>query len=103
MTETTSSTQLPNPSDTEFEVILDSTGASYQIPPDKTILAVLLEAGVETLYDCQRGECGVCQVGVVEGVPDHRDSILSESERAAGRVMQICVSRSKTPRLVIDL
>jgi vanillate O-demethylase ferredoxin subunit len=101
MIETDASTPLPG--DTAFEVVVDSTGASYTIPPGKTILGVLLDHGVDLLYDCQRGECGVCQVGVIEGVPDHRDSILSEAERAAGKVMQICVSRSKTPRLVLDL
>jgi vanillate O-demethylase ferredoxin subunit len=42
-------------------------------------------------------------VGVIEGVPDHRDFILSETEKTAGKLMQICVSRSKTPRLVLDL
>ncbi len=48
------------------------------------------------MYDCQRGECGICQVAVLEGMPDHRDHILSEGERAENKVMQICVSRAKT-------
>ena len=43
------------------------------------------------------------QVGVIEGELDHRDYILTDTEKAAGKVMQICVSRSKTPRLVLDL
>lgn len=86
-----------------FEVVVKSTGAVVKVPPDKSILAALLDAGIDPLHDCDKGECGVCQVGVIEGVPDHRDSILSEAERAAGKVMQICVSRSKSPRLVIDL
>ncbi len=92
----------PKPADT-FEVVVKSTGAVVKVPPDKSILAALLDAGVDPLHDCDKGECGVCQVGVIEGVPDHRDSILSEAERAAGKVMQICVSRSKSPRLVLDL
>jgi len=40
---------------------------------------------------------------VLEGMPDHRDHILSEEEQASNKVMQICVSRAKTPRLVLDL
>jgi vanillate O-demethylase ferredoxin subunit len=40
---------------------------------------------------------------VIEGTPDHRDYILTDAERAEGKVMQICVSRSKSPRLVLDL
>ena len=60
-------------------------------------------AGEDPLHDCRRGDCGICQVTVLEGEPDHRDFVLSEAERAAGNVMQICVSRARSPRLVLDL
>jgi vanillate O-demethylase ferredoxin subunit len=55
------------------------------------------------MYDCKRGDCGICRTDVLDGVPDHRDVVLSDEEKAAGDVMQICVSRAKTPRLVLDL
>lgn len=93
----------PKAGDQSFEVVLKSTGESFLIPRDKSILDVLIEAGKDPLHDCKRGDCGICQVQVLEGVPDHRDYILSEGEKAEGRKMQICVSRSKTARLVIDL
>lgn len=93
----------PVEGDQPFEVVLNNSGKTFLISPGKTILAVLLEAGEDPLHDCQRGDCGICQVGVIEGTPDHRDYILTDAERAAGKVMQICVSRSKTPRLVLDL
>jgi ferredoxin-NADP reductase len=96
-------TVMPLEGDQPFEVVLNNSGKTFQIPPDKTILAVLLEAGEDPLHDCQRGDCGICQVSVIEGTPDHRDYILSDAEKAAGKVMQICISRSKTPRLVLDL
>jgi vanillate O-demethylase ferredoxin subunit len=64
---------------------------------------MLIDEGIDPLYDCQRGECGICQVAVLEGVPDHRDHILSDDERTSNKLMQICVSRAKTPRLVLDL
>ncbi len=67
--------------DGSFEVVLKSSGKSFHVPPDKTILDVLIDAGVDPIHDCKRGECGVCQVGVVEGIPDHKDHILSD-ERA---------------------
>lgn len=86
-----------------FEVVLKSSGAVYAVPAERSILDVLIEGGVDALYDCKRGECGVCQVGVIEGEPDHRCSILSEAERAGGKVIQTCVSRSRSPRLVLDL
>lgn len=86
-----------------FEVQLKSSGKVYVVPPDKSILDTLIAAGVDAVHDCTRGECGVCQTGVISGEPDHRDSILSASERAANKVMQICISRSKSARLVLDL
>jgi ferredoxin len=89
--------------DTEIEVVLKRSGLTFVVPPDKSILQVLIDEAVDPLYDCQRGECGICQVAVLEGVPDHRDHILSDDERASNKVMQICVSRAKTPRLVLDL
>ena len=89
--------------DTAIEVVLQRSGLTFIVPPDKSILQVLIDEAIDPLYDCQRGECGVCQVGVLKGIPDHRDHILSDEERAGNEVMQICVSRAKTPRLVIDL
>lgn len=93
----------PLAGDQTFEVVLKSTGESFLIPPGKSILDTLIEAGKDPMHDCKRGDCGICQVAVVEGVPDHRDYILSDAEKAEGKLMQICVSRSRTPRLVIDL
>jgi ferredoxin len=89
--------------DTAIEVVLQRSGLTFIVPPGKTILDVLIEEGIDPLYDCQRGECGICQVAVLEGEPDHRDHILSDEERAGNKVMQICVSRAKTPRLVLDM
>jgi ferredoxin-NADP reductase len=89
--------------DQSFEVEVKSTGEVFTVAPGRTIIEVLEEGGVDLVYDCQRGDCGICQTTVLEGVPDHRDVILTDEERAANDVMQICVSRSKTPRLVLDL
>jgi vanillate O-demethylase ferredoxin subunit len=89
--------------DAGFEVELKSNGRVYEIPAGKTILDVLLDAGEDPMHDCKRGDCGICQTTVIEGIPDHRDYILSESEKASNKVMQICISRAKTKRLVLDL
>jgi vanillate O-demethylase ferredoxin subunit len=93
----------PMADETAIEVVLKRSGLTFMVPPDKTILQVLIEEGIDPMYDCQRGECGICQVAVLEGDVDHRDHILSDSERAGNKVMQVCVSRAKSPRLVIDL
>lgn len=97
------STPAPQTGDTAFEVELASTGQVFTVPPGKSIIDVLEEAGVDLIHDCRRGDCGICQTGVISGIPDHRDVVLSEAERAGGKLMQICVSRAKSPRLVLDL
>ena len=61
------------------------------------------EAGCDPMYDCKRGECGVCTATVLKGEPDHRDYFLSDAEKAGGKLIQICISRAKSPRLVLDL
>ncbi|QOZ35115.1 PDR/VanB family oxidoreductase [Bradyrhizobium sp. CCBAU 53421] len=86
-----------------FEVELRSTGQVITVATDQSIIQALEAAGLDVLYDCQRGDCGICQCGVIAGVPDHRDVILSDDERASNKVMQICVSRAKSDRLVLDL
>jgi vanillate O-demethylase ferredoxin subunit len=88
--------------DTAFEVQIKD-GTVFTIPVGQTIIDVLEENDVDVMYDCQRGDCGICQCDVLDGVPDHRDVVLSEAERASGEVMQICVSRAKSARLVLDI
>ncbi|MBM3506407.1 MAG: oxidoreductase [Alphaproteobacteria bacterium] len=92
----------PRPGDGPVEVVIKSSGQTIQVPKDMSILDAMLAAGVESDYDCKIGTCGTCSVQVLEGMPDHRDNVLLEAERKANR-MCTCVSRSETPRLVLDL
>ena len=86
-----------------FEVELSRTGRTLEVPADATILDVVRAAGVQVLYSCTEGTCGTCETDVLDGVPDHRDSVLTASEQAACDTMMICVSRAKNDRLVLDL
>ncbi|MDA9510767.1 ferredoxin [Bradyrhizobium sp. CCBAU 11386] len=95
--------EQPSSPDLPFEVEIRSTGQVVRVAAGQTIIQALEAAGLDVLYDCQRGDCGICQCGVVDGVPDHRDVILSDDEKASNKVMQICVSRAKSERLVLDL
>lgn len=95
--------EQPSSSDVPFEVELKSTGQVVAVAAGQTIIQALEAAGLDVLYDCGRGDCGICQCGVIEGVPDHRDVILSDDEKASNKVIQICVSRAKSERLVLDL
>jgi vanillate monooxygenase ferredoxin subunit len=89
--------------DTEFQVVVRSTGATYSIPPGESVLNVLRGKGLTIDSICESGTCGTCLTRVVEGTPDHRDSFLSDAERARCREMLICVSRARSPKLVLDL
>jgi ferredoxin-NADP reductase len=86
-----------------FEVHLARSDLTLTVPVDRSILSVVEEAGVGVLSSCGEGTCGTCETGVLEGTPDHRDSVLDPTQRAVGDCMMICVSRSCTPRLVLDL
>lgn len=86
-----------------FEVVLSRTGSVLHVPADASILDVVRSTGVPVLYSCTEGTCGTCETDVLEGLPDHRDSVLTKAEQAAGDTMMICVSRSKSDRLVLDL
>lgn len=92
--------EAPNGS---FEVELVDSDAVLFVPANRSILEVIDEAGIYVLSNCEEGTCGTCQTTVLGGVPDHRDSILDEDERAANDTMMICVSRSLSSRLVLEL
>lgn len=86
-----------------FEVELRRSGLKLQVGADCTLLQALEAAGIQVLSSCRTGTCGTCEVDVLEGRPDHRDDVLSDAEREAGASLMPCVSRSLTPRLVLDL
>ena len=86
-----------------FQVHLAASGVTVTVPPETSILAAVEAAGVGVRSSCAEGTCGTCETPVLEGIPDHRDSVLDEDERVEGTCMMICVSRSCTPRLVLDL
>lgn len=88
---------------TTFEVHLARSALTLTIPPGRSVLAILRERGIAVPSSCEQGACGTCLVAVLEGEPDHQDVYLRPSEHAQGDRMTVCVSRSKSARLVLDL
>jgi ferredoxin-NADP reductase len=86
-----------------FDVVLARSGRTVFVPEHATILDTLLAAGVDVGHSCLEGVCGTCETKIIEGIPDHRDVVLSAEERASNRTMMICCSGSRTDRLVLDL
>ena len=91
------------PVDDGFDVELARTGTTVRVEPQVTTLDALRTVLPNLPSDCETGICGTCEVRVLGGVPEHHDSVLSDSEREAGDSMLICVSRSRTPKLRLDL
>ena len=86
-----------------FTVELARSHKTLQVPAGKTLLDCLIEIHAEPPYSCREGICGTCEVRVLEGIPDHRDMVLSDSERATNNRMMVCCSGAKSPKLVLDL
>ena len=93
----------PQGGDTAFEIELKSSGKVLSVPADKSVLDTLLDNGVDVMYDCRAGYCGLCSTHVCSGEVDHRDTYLSDADKNAGKLMQVCVSRCNGERLVLDL
>lgn len=89
--------------DKPFEVELRRSGLVLHVPADRKLGDVLQDANLPVSFSCQEGYCGSCETRVLEGVPDHRDTILIDAERSVGDIMMVCCGRSRTPRLVLDL
>ena len=88
---------------TAFEVELDRSGIVLTVSPEQSILEAIEAVGVHVPTSCREGTCGTCETVVFEGTPDHRDSFLTEEERASSEVMMVCCSRALSSRLVLDL
>ena len=86
-----------------FELVLARTGLTILVPPELGILDALAAHGIDVPRSCEQGVCGTCECPVLDGEVDHRDSLLSASERLENRSMMVCVSRAKGSRLVLDL
>jgi ferredoxin-NADP reductase len=86
-----------------YTVELRRSGKVIPVTPELSLLAALRAAGVDPGTSCEEGICGSCETRVLEGTPDHRDSVLSPAERAANKVMMVCVSGCRSERLVLDL
>ena len=82
---------------------LARSGQTVRVPPGRSILMCVRDAGLDVASSCEEGICGTCETRVLEGEVDHRDSILTAEERAANDTMMVCCSRAFSDRLVLDL
>jgi ferredoxin-NADP reductase len=87
----------------EFEVVLNRSGLRMTVPADRSVLDVVREKLPDVPYSCEEGYCGSCETPVTAGLPDHRDTVIDPAERPTATTMMICVSRSASSVLELDL
>lgn len=85
------------------DIVLARSGQRLFHSGTGSLLDTLIAAGLKPSYSCREGVCGACETQVLEGELEHRDCVLSDAERQAGRSMMICVSGCKSSTLVLDL
>ena len=86
-----------------FILRLARSGRDIAVAAGVTALASLQEAGIDVDCSCEVGVCGTCRTAVIDGTPEHLDTVLSDAEKAANNCFMPCVSRSRTPVLCVDL
>ncbi|WP_328914504.1 MULTISPECIES: PDR/VanB family oxidoreductase [unclassified Streptomyces] len=86
-----------------FTVELRRSGLTLEVPPDRTLLDVVRDVAPDVGFSCEEGYCGSCETRVLAGVPEHHDTVLSDEERKRGDTMMICVGRSASELLALDL
>lgn len=86
-----------------FEVVLARSGVTCRVAGEESILDALAKCSIKVDASCREGVCGACVTRVLDGTPDHRDSFLTDEEKLGNEDVCLCVSRSHTPTLVLDL
>jgi ferredoxin-NADP reductase len=86
-----------------FEIVIASSGAVLPVGPGDRMIDVVRTVAPQVPFSCEEGYCGSCETGVVDGIPCHRDTILTDDERASNETMMICVGRALSERITLDL
>jgi ferredoxin-NADP reductase len=86
-----------------FTVVAERSGVTCSVTAGESIIDAVRRSGVIVPTSCEEGICGTCETKIIAGVPDHRDFLLGDADRESGATMLICVSRARTPELVLDL
>lgn len=85
--------------DEAFSVTCARSDVTVTVPADRSMLETLQGAGIDVRGSCLRGVCGSCALQVLDGAPEHRDSLNTDD---ASATIYPCVSRAVSPRLVVD-
>ncbi|AMA61606.1 diguanylate cyclase [Bradyrhizobium sp. CCGE-LA001] len=93
-----------NIADAPFRVRIPRLGLEIDVPANRSMLEALEDAGVDMIFGCRRGECGLCVLPILEASAEvnHRDVFFSSEERATNSKLCTCVSRAASGSLTLD-
>ena len=93
--------EVPDYVNHDFILKLARSGRELHVPADKSATDVLSENGIHVDVKCSDGICGVCKCGLVDGDVEHRDFVLSKSQRKVAIIL--CQSRAQEKGGVITI
>jgi len=87
----------------DFEIEIASTRQRIAVPANLKATEALKQAGISIVVKCSDGLCGTCSTRYLSGDVEHRDYVLSKSQR--DQRMILCCSRAKAAggRITLDL
>jgi ferredoxin-NADP reductase len=84
------------------DVVCSTSRKQFQVAPGTSILRAMQDNGVPVFASCLKGVCGTCEVRVLEGTPEHLDSVMGDADKDSLGIMYPCVSRAESPTLVLE-
>lgn len=76
-----------------YQVQLKTSGKTFSVEADETVLEAALRQGINLPYGCKNGACGSCKGKCIEGKihhGDHSQSALSTADETAGSTLLCC-------------
>lgn len=89
--------------DSAFEVELRASGVTLTVAPDRSILDTVRTVRPDVDFSCGEGYCGTCETRVLDGQPEHRGTLMPPEEHDEEGTMLICMGRSQSAKLVLEL
>ena len=87
-----------------FDIVLSRRKTTLTVAPDKSILEVVREHGIDVDSSCESGICGTCRTRLLGGAAEHRDDVLTDREKAENSAIMVCISRARNGEtLILDL
>ena len=86
----------------EVEVDLDGQRYRFRWPGNRTLVDVMLDAGINVPHSCREGRCGSCVATVVQGQADMAECDIFGPDDLADGLILACQARPASAELRIE-